>query len=178
MNRTDHTGKKENKNIGGFTLIEVLLYVVIFSLTLAAVVFAVSGVLRSYTNTQAKTRIGRAAALSLSRMTHEIRLANSADTVQSSFGAHPGVLALVASSPTRTTRFYVDNGTLKFDENGAYAGDLTQEKVYVSSFIVRHIQVGSSSGIRVELTLDSHAKNGTTSETFYSTTVMRGSYAQ
>lgn len=166
------------KKHSGFTLAEVVVYVSILTLTLVSVMLAIAGVMRSYADTQAQTRIGRAASLSLARITYETRFAVAADTVQSSFGSHPSTLVLTAANPTRTVRFYVDNGTLKFDEDGVYAGDLTPEKVFVSSFIARHMQVDSSSAIRVEITLDSLGKTGTTSETFYMTTVMRGSYTQ
>lgn len=175
-----HARKKivYDRHTGGFTLMETLIYVAILALTLTTIIVAVIGISRSYANTQAQMRIGRTAAFSLSRMTREIRFADTADTVLSSFGAHPGTLALQMSNPTRTMRFYLDNGTLKFDQDGAYVGNLTPEKVFVSSFVVRHLQVDSSSAIRVELTLDSLGRTGTTSETFYATVVMRGSYTQ
>jgi len=162
----------------GFTLAEMVMYVSILVVVLMTVILAIVGIMKVYTFTQAQTRVGRAAELTLARMTREIRFADSANTVTSSFGTHPGVLALASSNPTRTTRFYLDNGVMKFDENGAYAGNLTLEKVFVSSFIVRHIQVDSSDAVRIELTLDSFGRTGTTSETFYATAVMRGSYTQ
>jgi type II secretory pathway pseudopilin PulG len=162
----------------GFTMVEVVMYVSILALTLVAVVTTILGVSRSYVDTQAQQRIGRAAAFSLERMTREIRFADSANTVLSTFGTHPGVLALSESNPTRATRFYIQNGVLKFEENGVYAGDLTPAKVFVSSFIVTHIQVDASSAIHIELQLDSRGKMSTTSEKFYTTTVMRGSYVQ
>lgn len=162
----------------GFTLVEMVMYVSILVIVLMTVILAIVGVMRVYTFTQAQTRIGRAAEITLARMTREIRFADSANTVTSSFGTHPGVLALTSSSPTRTTKFYLDNGVMKFDEDGVYAGNLTLEKVFVSSFIVRHIQVDSSDAVRIELTLDAAGRTGTTSETFYATAVMRGSYTQ
>lgn len=171
-----HQRKKNGTN--GFTLLEMVVYVAILSLTLVSVIVAISGVMRAYGNTQAQTRIGRAAAFSLSRMTHEVRLADAANVPQSSFGSHPGALALSSSAPARTVRFYVENGTLKFDENGAYAGDLTPEHVFVNSFVVHHLQSDASDAVRLVLTLDAATRTGTTSETFYTTAVMRGSYTQ
>ncbi len=162
----------------GLTLIETLMYVSVLTLVLVVVLLAIVGVSRAYTYTQAQTRIGRTAEIVLSRMVREIRAAQKADTVQSSFGTHPGALALTTSNPTRTARFYISNGVMRFEENGVYAGDLTQEKVTVDSFIVRHIQVDSSDAISIELTLSSAGTTGTTSETFYATAVMRGSYSQ
>ncbi|GMU73862.1 MAG: hypothetical protein AMXMBFR44_0610 [Candidatus Campbellbacteria bacterium] len=172
------TQRYKQNGTDGFTLLEMVMYVAILSLTLVSVIAAISGVMRAYSSTQAQTRIGRAATFSLSRMTHEIRLADAADTLQSSFGSHPGILALTSSAPARTVRFYVENGTLKFDENGAYAGDLTPEHVFVNSFVAHHLQSDASDAIRMQMTLDSATRNGTTSETFYMTAVMRGSYAQ
>lgn len=173
-----HTHKRYGSLDSGFTLAEMVMYISILIIVLITVILAIVGIMKVYTFTQAQTRIGRAAEITLARMTREVRFADSADTVVSSFGTHPGALALTSSNPTRTTKFYLDNGTMKFDEDGAYAGDLTPEKVFVSSFIVRHIQVDSSDAVRIEMTLDASGRTGTTSETFYATAVMRGSYTQ
>lgn len=171
-------GQKTQTRTQGITLVETLMYVSVLVLVLVTVLLAIVGVSRAYTHTQAQTRIGRAAEVTLSRMVREIRAAHGADTVQSSFGTHPGALALTASNPTRTVRFYLSDGVMRFDENGSYAGDLTHDNVTVTSFIARHIQVDSSDAVSIEVTLASAGKTGTTSETFYATAVMRGSYTQ
>lgn len=169
--------RKTDQNKKGFTLIEAIVYVTILVMTLVVVVFAVAGIGKSYARVRSHQTLGRVAAFSLERISREIRFANSVDTIQSLFDVSPGIVVLSFTNPSRTLKVYVQNGVLKIDENGVYAGDLTPPKVYVSSLIIKRFQTGESEGIRIEAGFDTSDGRATTTEKFYTTAVMRGSYA-
>ncbi len=177
MTAVHRNKKNKTPGYGGFTLIESIVYIAVLVMTLLVVVFAVAGIGKSYARVRSHQILGRAAAFSLERLSREIRFASSVDTVQSSFGVSPGIVVLSFTNPARTLKVYAENGTLKMDEDGVYIGDLTSSKVYVSSFIVRRFQTGESEGIRIETTLQASDGKATTTESFYTTAVMRGSYS-
>ena len=161
--------QKTNK---GFSLIETIVYVAIFSILLASVSSATSLLFSSYQKTKVVRRIENSAILSMDRMVRDIRNASSVDAANSVFNVPYGALSLVSGATT--TKYYLSNGQIYVEENGNTLGPMTLSNVNVSSLVFNYISTGTSEAIRVRMTISGSlsmpAKN------FYDTAVLRGSY--
>ncbi len=162
----------------GFSLVEMIFYVVILSFSLVAITETLIVVTRSFGYLRAAENIEREGGLSLERIIREIRDAKSVDA-SSALGSHPGKLVLNstnASGNTETVEFYVSNGQLYLTENGTVTGALTSDKTSLGSLVFRKITTPRSEGVKVEMTLSSGSGRTLRSEHFYATAVLRDSY--
>lgn len=158
----------------GFSLLEMLVYVTILSITAVVVVNTLLVLANSYGTLRVSQRINSSAMAALERMSRDIRSGESVDTLNSTFDVHPGRLTLQAGATT--TEFYLDGDVLKVRENGVDVGSLTTKDTTVSSLIFRYVFIGASKAIRVELTLTDSRKEISKTENFYSFVVLRGTY--
>lgn len=163
----------------GFSLVEILFYVALFSLALVAALHALIVITRSHATLRAAAHIEQESAAALQRMLREIRDANNAGAAGSVFGAHPGRLLLNTTATTggaRTVLFYLDSGKLALKEDGALTGFLTSSTTNVSNLVFRSITTARSEGVKIELTMQSGTGPAARSENFYVTAVLRDSY--
>jgi len=163
----------------GFSLVEMLFYIAILALSLVAVLQTLLVVMRSYGLLRNAQHIEQDATLSLERMYREIRDANAVTDAGSTFGAHPGKLLLAtadALGAPRTVEFLLDNGKLSLKENGVVSGLLTSTSTSVSNLVFRKITTPRSTGVKIEMTIETGASASARSEIFYGTAVLRDSY--
>ena len=163
----------------GFSLVEMLFYVAILSLSLIAVMQTLLVVTRSYGVLKAAVRVEQETTISMERMVREMRDANGIDDAGSVFGTHPGKILLnstTASSTPRTVEFSLDAGKLSLKENGVVTGLLTSSKTNIASLMFRKISTSRSQGVKIEMTMQSGTSTTARSEEFYATAVLRNSY--
>ena len=174
---TPHTFGKKRR---GFTLIEMIIYV-FFVGTFS--VLALNGVFQA-TEVFADFRITRnlnsTAEIILDRVTREVRQAYDVDQVESSFGAHPGKLTLKTTDPAdvdTTIEFYMDSGNVKIKEGGVDQGLLGSSDVTVDIFVFDFISNANTKAIKTRVQLTAQRGSLQKTKTFYSTTILRGSYS-
>jgi type II secretory pathway pseudopilin PulG len=170
----------QKKNTGGFSLAELIVYCALISLLLGAVIQTAMTMSGVYRRSRAFLDINSAAITAYSRFSRDIRRATAIDPINSTFDATGGKLTLLmkkADGTNDTTAYYVSAGKVKIDENGAYAGDVTQEDMTVSNLTFRKYAQGSSTAIRIEMTLAPEASSTVPALNFYGMYVLRGSYA-
>lgn len=163
----------------GFSLVEMLFYVVILSLSLIAVMQTLMVLTRSYGVLRSVQRIEREASTAMERMIREIRDANDIDDAGSVLGTNPGELLLRStdsSGTARTVEFYLDGGKVSLRENGVVSGLLTTAKATVSNLVFRKITTTNSKGVKIEMTITTGSGPSAQSENFYATAVLRDSY--
>lgn len=163
----------------GFTLIEVVIYIAVLGLSLAAIVTSVIAITRSQSRIQLDERIQQAANTTLERLVREIREAESIDAVDSVFDTSPGRLVIAVPQDgmaAREVEFILLNGVLQLKEEGTYIGDLIGSDVVVDTLIFRSIMTPHSEAVRIELTLSASSSQQTSTQSFYTTTVLRNSY--
>src|SRR5947207_2763724 len=107
----------------GFSLVEMLVYISILSIVSLLVIHTILSFAKSYRELGVLRVVEHSGMDSMERMTREIRAATSITAANSTLGASPGVLILVSTvgGISTTTKFYVQNGTLKVDVNGVYS---------------------------------------------------------
>lgn len=169
------------KNTKGYSLAELVVYVALLSLLLGAVIqsaILMSGV---YKRSRAFLDINSAAITAYSRFSRDIRRASSIDLINSTFDASGGKLTLVMKKSDGTndsTAYYVSEAKVKVDQNGVYEGDVTQDDMAVSNLTFRKFAQGSTTAVRVEMTLAPEASSTVPALNFYGTYVLRGSYVK
>jgi len=158
----------------GFSLLEMLIYVSILSLLLVVVIGVLTSVARSYDTLKISKTLNHAAIVSLERITREVRNASGVQTGQSIFGSSPGRLYL--SSGVDTVDFYISEGMLMINKNGAFEGPLTSPDVSIIDLVFNYSTTTRSEFVTVNMTLQSGTSTKMRTEKFYSTIVLRGSY--
>lgn len=164
----------------GFTLIEIIVYIVILTVLSAVAVNTILLVQSSLAEIRITRTLSGAAAVAMERMARQARDAKSADIGASTFGVSPGVLSLTGSeSPALTHRFSVDGGALKLESGGSPALTLTPPGVAVTNLSFHFIAAATTSqAVKIELTLAASTGRATTTQNFYGTAVLRNSYVQ
>lgn len=164
---------RTHKQVGGYTLIEMLVYAALFVIASVVIVDGLLVATRLFARTKETRLLRISAETAMERIIREIRLANAVDMATSTLGTSPGVLMLntidpVTETPT-TIRFALAGGRITIKKSASPAEYLTSEKITVSNLVFSHILNGSvSQAARIEFTIG--GKN------FYSTAVLRRSY--
>ncbi len=177
---TEYLNAKRSTLNAGFSLVEILFYVVILSFALLAVTQTLMVITRSYGILKSVQSIEQEAAFSLERLMREVRNANAIDDAGSILGTTPGKLFLnsteMSSGAPTTVEFSVVNGNLSLKENGVVTGTLTSSATAVTALVFRKINTARSQGVKIEMTLTSGTGTAARTENFYATAVLRDSY--
>ena len=169
-----------NKNKNGFSLVEVLVYLAIFTVLSILVINSFIVILSSFNTTNANRRILESGTVVMERMTREIRQASSINIANSTMGANPGVLYLNTTDSGNNVIFVKfkkeTNGDLDIYQNSNSGNNLLGSHVTVSSLVFRRITTTESEAVKIEMTITYSEGNITKSENFYNTIILRGSY--
>lgn len=163
----------------GFTLIETIFYIVLFTVLFAVIVQTLLTISGTHQEISAIKQINNGATVALERVTREIRDADHVLTGQSDLGTATGTIALAmdgSADTTRTVRL-TDNGTLELLTNGTLEGPLTASAARVSEFRLHHLQNSTTSeAVRVTLGMRASTSDETRTATFRTTAILRDSY--
>ncbi|MDO8493029.1 MAG: prepilin-type N-terminal cleavage/methylation domain-containing protein [bacterium] len=153
----------------GFTLIEVMIYIAMIALIFTVFTGMVLAVNKSYTKIAILRNMDIAGITTMERMTREIRGGTSVDAIGF------GVLSLnQLNSKISFATTTENNIQVRIDD--VDQGTLLPSGVTVSSLIFRQIDTGRSIGVKIEMLLAGKVGNATSSEFYYSTVILRGSY--
>ena len=159
----------------GYSLIEMLIYISILSIISLLAIDTILSFGPSYHSLLAYRSAENSGILSLERMSRDIRATTSVNTAQSALGTNPGVLTLVATSNgvSTTTKFYIQNNILKVDINGSYSGPLSLSNTSVTNLIFTLLSSPQSSGVKIDMTVQSTSSPITKTKTFHSTIILK-----
>ena len=173
--------KKNNSRVSfkrGYTLVEALIYIAIFIIMSSIIVSLILSILETNRQVLPINSLSNNATSALEIMIKEIRAAVGINVANSVFSDSNGVLdlnTLDADGRPREAKFYLDSGTLKFDEGGIYLGPLTASDVLVTSATFDLATSTNESLIKIELDLTSGISKYEKSEKFYSSIKLRTS---
>lgn len=158
----------KNKNRGA-TLVEMLVYVIIFSVLSVVVFNAILSMTRSFQSVAIDTELMKASSV-MERITREARRAVSIN----SFASSDITLDTTdeAGNPT-TVRFVLNGNNVDLYKGGVLAGELNSENIAISSLTFTAVGTGA---IRVSYVAQSILYGATKSEPYQSTVVLRGAY--
>lgn len=158
----------------GFTLIEMLVYISVMLLIAVGLVTTFHSLDTALLKNRDDRALTESATVSLERIGRAIRSADSVNTGMSTLGSSPGVLTLTEGATT--TKFSLVSGNLMLTINSKDVGPLTGDDVTVNSLTFTYYPGTATDLVRVALTLTRVGDVSTTTRTFYTSAVLRGSY--
>lgn len=163
----------------GFSLLETVVYIALFSTLSLTIANSMIQTVRGFNYLRASRDIDTASVVIMERLTANIKNATSTDVSNSTFGATPGRLTLNvtnASGTPMTVEYYVLSNNLRIKEAGVDVGSLMSSAARIQSLIFYSIDTGGTSGIKIELQLQSTRGVVTANDNFYNTVMLRGTY--
>ena len=157
--------KTQNKN--GFSIIEIMVYLAIFTALSVLVINSFIVILSSFNITNMNRKLLESSTVSMERISREIRQAKTADTTVA------GVLNLTGDTATKIAK---ENGSLNLYKNNVLQGNLLGQNITITSLIFNRILTTQSEAVRIVMTLQYSGGHKTKSENFYDTVILRGGY--
>ena len=170
---------KNKRHRKGFTLIEVLLYVGLFTMLSVMSMGALFQTIKAFNDLRISRDINDSSVKIMERLTRDIKSATSVDIANSTFGSSPGRLTLStvnASGTAMTVEYFVTGSSLHIKENGVDVGSLMSSKTLLDALVFYYINTGATVGIKTELHLSSSRGVVTDIDHFYDTCILRGTY--
>ena len=161
----------------GFSLLEMLIYIAIMTLLLVVIANMLNSMIRSERVADSSKAVENAAVFGLDRIVREIRDA-SLVSASSTLNTSPGVLNLSGTDTNgvaKSVEFSLTQGVLHIKENGVDKGALSESRANIINITFSLINSSSSKSIKTIMTVESGTSTAYRKETFYSTTILRGS---
>jgi prepilin-type N-terminal cleavage/methylation domain-containing protein len=148
-----HRRKSASPN-SGFTLLEMLIYILIIGVILVAVTGFSFQFLATRAKASALQETERNAQLAAARIAAEVREAQDLDVPGSTFSANPSTLSLILADGTKSpTIFSVSGGVLRVKQGTGAVLPLTSSKVQVSEFVIDNLSTanGKDKSVRIHI---------------------------
>lgn len=162
------------RSLSGFSLVEMLVYMSVTVVIAGAVVTSFLTLYTTIARNQIQKELNEAAQTSLERIVREVRQSTAIQTGASTFGTSPGVLTL--TNGATTTMFSVVNGRLTLTQNGTVLGPLTANGVTITELTFRRYTNSVADLVRVKLTVAVQGREASSTETFYTSSLLRKMY--
>jgi len=145
---------QKRQTAGGYTLIELLLYVGLVGILLSAATAFFGIATEARIKNQTISEVNEQGAFVMDYLTRSVRAATSISS-PSVGGTGTQLTLVVPAANLSPTVFSVSGGVLQVKEGTAAAVALTNSKVRVSSFTVTNLtRSGTSALVRVSITID------------------------
>lgn len=162
--------KKQLFGRGGFSLIEMLVYVSLLALIFLFIVNMILSYTTSYHELLALRATENSGVNSMERMTRDIRAAKTA-TVS---GATLTLITPTINSVSTTSYYYLYNGALNVDINNASTGPLTVSGATVINLTFTGLTSSNSSAVKIDMTIQGVSENFTATKKYHSTIILKG----
>lgn len=164
----------------GLTLIELLLYISIFTIVLLSLVTFMLEMNDAIHELQIAEDINETARFALERITREVKQADNVHVTGSVLGIATSTLMLNtkdASDNDTVIVFYVDSeGRIVLEHENGDIEILSRSSVEVEQLVFHRFLSLRSQAIRATLQLSATVGDSTKTQTFYGSSVLRGSY--
>lgn len=153
----------------GYSLLELVIYIAIFSMVAIIIIQSLLYSIRTYAIAQSYRRLQSDGELVLERLTRDIR--NTENTATGTFGgtASTLLLELPTESSTVQTTYQIQDGILTATTNGTSVA-LTGDDVVVEGFTVHSLSSAEGQALRIRIALRTNGKVQTTA--LFSNTIM------
>lgn len=165
---------KQRQN--GFTLVEVLVYVVVLTAIVGAMGYFVTQTYQLYRVTLESARADRVGVSLHTRLAREIRSGASIDGTESTFGVIDGILTLQTADQT-VKQFSLSDDRIFYTENGGIPVALTPDTVTISELQFEQIITPVSQGVWYEVVVSYEGAGGVpTTHAYRGVAILRQSY--
>ncbi len=161
-------------SVRGFSLVEILVYIALFVLLASAAVASLLSFTDSFKSYRAEKLLTEQVRSAYERMVADIRNATAVDQAGSTFDVSPSTMVL--QYPGIERAYTLTGGAITVSENGGAATAVTGPAVVVTNFTVQQYDMVATNLLRISITASSTVGDTTVSETYYTSSVLRGSY--
>lgn len=174
--RERHTNTKSGQ-MGGTTLVELMVYITILTIVSVALIAAVNSIFSTLAELRVREEIAQTGVVTLERITREIRKASDIDVFSSTLGSSPGILVLdtedSSGNPTTMT-IEVTGGKVTLQEGIGVLVPLSRTGVTVDSLIFTRMSGTNTEGVLVELTVSKDIRGTTITKEYRTFAVLKG----
>ena len=163
----------------GYSLMEMLIYLAIFTMLSILVINSLITVMTSFATTRTNRDLLESGSTAIERISREIRQAKDVDIANSTLGSSPGVLQLNSTNSVGNSmviKFMISSGALNIYEDGVLKDNLLGQNISVNSLIFRRISTTNSEAVKIEMTLQDNKSKSTKTANFFDTIGLRGAY--
>lgn len=165
------------RNNEGYSIIEILVYLAIFSALSITVINSFLVMNHAVQASHIAGDILENGQVSLNRLARQIHRASSVDVAGSTFDSTPGVLSLQSTDSSGApiiVRFIVESGALV-----EYVGEtrtvlISGQTVSVDALVFRHITMSHGEAVKIEMKIKNITKKTPLYASFYDTIIVQG----
>jgi len=164
--------KTQNKK--GFSIVEIMVYLAIFTALSILVINSFIVVLSSFNTTNMNRKLLESGIVSMERISREIRQAESVDA-----SSTQTMLVLNSHDDSGTDmiiKFIEEDGRLDLYKNDILQGNLLGQNLSITDLIFNRITTTVSQAVKIKITLQYSGGHNIKIENFYDTVILRGSY--
>ncbi|MFA5932167.1 MAG: hypothetical protein WC793_02210 [Candidatus Paceibacterota bacterium] len=164
--------KNNNKKKSGYSVVELIFYIAIFSVVSIVVIDAMIVMARSLKETSLQNEFIQNGTI-MERVSREIR----ASYAIGSIGPTDLVLNTKDNSgANKTVEFLLSGSNLQLLENGTLTGNLNAPSISISNLIFTQITTAKGKAVKVSFSIQSSNDLSGRIQNFYDTVVLRGYY--
>lgn len=159
----------------GFSIIELIVYLAIFTAMSVVVINSFIIVLSTFSTIRTNQDLLDSGSVSMDRISREIRQAKSIDVVNSTSDTLQ-LNSTNSSGDNVVIKFKKDGILLNLYEDGNIVGNLLAQNIILNSISFDRISTGKSEGVKIKMILQDSRSKANKTENFYDTVVLRGGY--
>lgn len=162
----------------GYTLIELLAYLAIFTTISILATASLFSSLEDYSTLRATENALSSGQTAMKRMVYEIRRAESVATTTSDFSGNIDTLVLNSRHPTTGVAYQIGflvnaSSTLEIEEDGALLGLVTRENTDITALNFTRLVTPYAVALKVDFTILGESRRSSVSEDFQNTIILR-----
>ncbi len=169
------------QNQKGLTLIEVLIYIGIFSLMISIIVQVMSGTFYIFAQARSVRDLNNTGSSIMERISTNVRNAYDFNSTNNTFGVNPGGLSILVRDAADVSHTYTyvttaSNTMLNEQLDLGTVEPLHSSKITLTNFTVSQITTGGTQGVVITIELTDNRIRPAKSAIFQTTALMRGTY--
>ena len=163
--------KKKNK---GYSLVEMIFYIAIFTMLSIVVINSMITMMKSFKEVSIQREITQGAQI-MERISREIKGAKAINSIVNVNGDIK-LDTKDDSGNNKLIEFVLTNYNIRLLENSNYIGDLNSHNIKVTALTFTQITTIKGQAIKIVLTISSNHDSKNRNYHFYDTIVLRGNY--
>ena len=163
---------KIRKIKGGYTLVEMLFYIALFSVLALAIIASLISMTKAFRVTTAQADLVQSSAV-MERISREIRQAYEIISISAN---DLKLNAKDESDNNKTVEFLLFGSNLQLIENNVFTGDLNSSNIQITALSFTEITTPAGKAVKASLSVKSVRDATGRIENFYNTVVLRGDY--
>ena len=167
--------KNINNKKRGYTLLEIIFYIAIFSVLTLVVIDAIIVMTKAFKETSIQTNFVQSSTI-MERISREIRKATGINSINNN-GNNLILDTKDDAGDNKTVEFLLSGSDLQLKENDILIGNLNTPNIIITNLSFTQITTTKGLAVRVIFSARSSKDGSGRIEDFYDTIVLRGKYS-